>query len=43
MEKAQETLENAGIVEKNVLKQGDKAALLGIGSGLNCMMMGIEW
>ena len=30
-------------VEKNVLKQGDKAALLGIGSGLNCMMMGIEW
>ncbi len=30
-------------VEKNVLKPGDKAALLGIGSGLNCLMMGIEW
>lgn len=30
-------------VEKNVLKSGDKAALLGIGSGLNCMMMGVEW
>ncbi len=30
-------------VEKNILKAGDKAALLGIGSGLNCMMMGVEW
>ena len=30
-------------VEKNVLKPGDKAALLGIGSGLNCMMLGVEW
>jgi acyl-CoA:acyl-CoA alkyltransferase len=30
-------------VEKNILKPGDKAALLGIGSGLNCLMMGIEW
>jgi 3-oxoacyl-[acyl-carrier-protein] synthase-3 len=30
-------------IEKNVLKTGDKAALLGIGSGLNCLMMGIEW
>ena len=30
-------------IEKNVLKPGDKAALLGIGSGLNCMMMGVEW
>ncbi len=30
-------------IEKNVLKSGDKAALLGIGSGLNCMMMGVEW
>ena len=30
-------------IEKNVLKAGDKAALLGIGSGLNCMMMGVEW
>lgn len=30
-------------IENNVLKSGDKAALLGIGSGLNCMMMGVEW
>jgi acyl-CoA:acyl-CoA alkyltransferase len=30
-------------VEKNILKPGDKAALLGIGSGLNCLMMGVEW
>lgn len=30
-------------IEKNMLKSGDKAALLGIGSGLNCMMMGVEW
>ena len=30
-------------IEKKVLKSGDKAALLGIGSGLNCLMMGVEW
>ena len=30
-------------IEKNILSVGDKAALLGIGSGLNCMMMGVEW
>lgn len=30
-------------IEKNILKPGDRAALLGIGSGLNCMMMGVEW
>jgi acyl-CoA:acyl-CoA alkyltransferase len=30
-------------IEKNVLQSGDKAALLGIGSGLNCLMMGVEW
>ena len=30
-------------VEKGVLAKGDKAALLGIGSGLNCLMMGVEW
>lgn len=29
--------------EQNVLRSGDKAALLGIGSGLNCLMMGVEW
>ena len=30
-------------VENDALKKGDKAALLGIGSGLNCLMMGIDW
>ena len=30
-------------VEKCILKKGDKAALLGIGSGLNCLMIGVEW
>jgi acyl-CoA:acyl-CoA alkyltransferase len=30
-------------VEQKVLHSGDKAALLGIGSGLNCLMMGVEW
>ncbi|MBT6717117.1 MAG: 3-oxoacyl-ACP synthase III [Nitrospina sp.] len=29
--------------EQGALKKGDKAALLGIGSGLNCLMMGVEW
>ena len=30
-------------VEKGVLKSGDRIALLGIGSGLNCLMLGAEW
>ena len=30
-------------VEKGIMAKGDKAALLGIGSGLNCLMMGVEW
>ena len=25
------------------LKKGDRVALLGIGSGLNCMMLGVDW
>lgn len=29
--------------ERGVLKAGQRVAWLGIGSGLNCMMMGIEW
>jgi len=29
--------------ERGVVKPGDRAALLGIGSGLNCMMLGVEW
>ena len=30
-------------VEKGILKKDDKVALLGIGSGLNCLMLGVEW
>ena len=30
-------------VDENVVKQGDKIALLGIGSGINCMMLALEW
>ena len=29
--------------ERGVVKPGDRVALLGIGSGLNCMMLGLEW
>ena len=29
--------------EKEKLKKGDKIAMLGIGSGLNCLMLGVEW
>jgi 3-oxoacyl-[acyl-carrier-protein] synthase III len=29
--------------ERGVVKPGDRVALLGIGSGLNCMMLGVEW
>ncbi len=29
--------------EKGAVKKGDTVALLGIGSGLNCLMMGVEW
>ena len=30
-------------MEKGILEQGDKAALLGIGSGISCLMLGVEW
>lgn len=30
-------------IEQGVMKQGDRAALLGIGSGINCLMLGVEW
>lgn len=30
-------------MEKGVFGRGQKGAMLGIGSGINCMMMGIEW
>nr|MBF0221190.1 3-oxoacyl-ACP synthase III [Desulfobulbaceae bacterium] len=29
--------------ESGELQPGDKAAVLGIGSGINCLMLGIEW
>ena len=29
--------------QKGHFKKGDNVALMGIGSGLNCMMLGIEW
>jgi 3-oxoacyl-[acyl-carrier-protein] synthase-3 len=29
--------------ERDFLKPGDRVGLLGIGSGLNCMMLGVEW
>jgi 3-oxoacyl-[acyl-carrier-protein] synthase III len=30
-------------IEQGVFQPGEKGALLGIGSGINCMMLGIEW
>ena len=29
--------------EGAAFKKGDRVALLGIGSGLNCMMLGVDW
>ena len=29
--------------EREILSAGDRVAFLGIGSGLNCLMLGIEW
>lgn len=29
--------------ERGVMERGDKVGLFGIGSGLNCMMLGMEW
>ncbi len=29
--------------ERNFLRPGDKVGFLGIGSGLNCMMLGLKW
>jgi 3-oxoacyl-[acyl-carrier-protein] synthase-3 len=29
--------------ERDILATGDPVALLGIGSGLNCLMLGVEW
>ena len=30
-------------IEQGLLKSGERAAMLGIGSGINCLMLGIEW
>jgi 3-oxoacyl-[acyl-carrier-protein] synthase-3 len=30
-------------IEQGRLTAGDRVALLGIGSGLNCLMLGLEW
>jgi acyl-CoA:acyl-CoA alkyltransferase len=30
-------------MEKGVFQPGQKGALLGIGSGINCLMLGVEW
>ena len=29
--------------DRQVLRPGDRTAFLGIGSGLNCLMLGLEW
>src|SRR5690606_25573744 len=33
----------AAAVEAGAIKPGDKVGLLGIGSGLNCLMLALEW
>ena len=30
-------------IEQGRLQQGDRVAMLGIGSGINCLMLGVEW
>jgi 3-oxoacyl-[acyl-carrier-protein] synthase-3 len=29
--------------ERDFLRRGDRVGFLGIGSGLNCLMLGVEW
>jgi len=29
--------------ERDILSKGDRVAMLGIGSGLNCLMLGVDW
>jgi 3-oxoacyl-[acyl-carrier-protein] synthase-3 len=33
----------AAAVDAGAVKEGDRVGLLGIGSGLNCLMLGLEW
>ena len=30
-------------IEQGVFRPGQRGALLGIGSGINCLMLGVEW
>jgi 3-oxoacyl-[acyl-carrier-protein] synthase III len=30
-------------IEQGVFRKGQRAAMLGIGSGINCLMLGVEW
>jgi 3-oxoacyl-[acyl-carrier-protein] synthase-3 len=30
-------------VEAGAVREGDRVGLLGIGSGLNCLMLALEW
>jgi len=30
-------------IEQNIFNKGQRTALLGIGSGINCLMLGVEW
>ncbi len=30
-------------IEQDCFQRGEKAAMLGIGSGINCLMLGVEW
>ena len=30
-------------IEQGIFRKGQRAALLGIGSGINCLMLGVEW
>ena len=30
-------------IEQGVFSKGQRTALLGIGSGINCLMLGVEW
>src|SRR5688572_28589426 len=33
----------AAAIEAGAVKEGDRVGLLGIGSGLNCLMLALEW
>ena len=33
----------AKLIEKGRIQSGDRAGLMGIGSGLNVMMLGVQW